>query len=216
MTRMKGFLMFFGAFMWTTSGSAWAQTVPADGQSTTRQAASFAKGGSQSADAEVEPPSGYVIGPGDVLGIKFWQQDGLSGDVIVRPDGKISVPLLNDVQASGHTPQQLGDQISVAARRWVQDPNVTVIVRQVNSRAVYITGQVLHAGRYPLNGSTSILQLIAMAGGLAEWANGENVTLMRSEQKGFVTHRFNYKDVVARKNLAQNIELRPGDTVIVP
>ncbi len=215
MTRMNGFLMV-SAFMSTTLGSAWAQTVPADGQNAIRQAASFAKGGSPSADTVVEPPAGYVIGPGDVLGIKFWQQDGLSGDVVVRPDGKISVPLLNDVQASGQTPQQLGEQIGTAAKRWVQDPNVTVIVRQVNSRAVYITGQVVRAGRYPLNGSTSILQLIAMAGGLAEWADSENVTVMRSEQSGFVTHRFNYKDVVARKNLAQNIELRPGDTVIVP
>jgi polysaccharide export outer membrane protein len=213
---MKAILMFFSAFIWTTLGSAWAQTVPADGQSTTRQAASFTKGASPSADPEVEPPSGYVIGPGDVLGVKFWQQDGLSGDVVVRPDGKISVPLLNDVQAAGQTPQQLGEQIGTAAKRWVQDPNVTVIVRQVNSRAVYITGQVVRAGRYPLNGSTSILQLIAMAGGLAEWADAENVTVMRSEHSGFVTHRFNYKDVVARKNLAQNIELRPGDTVIVP
>jgi polysaccharide biosynthesis/export protein len=216
MTRMRPFLMFFGAFLWTTLGSAWAQTVPADKQSTTRQTASFTKGASPSADPEVTPPAGYVIGPGDVLGIRFWQQDGLSGDVVVRPDGKISVPLLNDVQASGQTPQQLGDQIRTAATRWVQDPNVTVIVRQVNSRAVYITGQVVHAGRYPLNGATSILQLIAMAGGLAEWADSENVTLMRSEQNQFVTHRFNYKDVVARKNLAQNIELHPGDTVIVP
>jgi polysaccharide export outer membrane protein len=214
---MKAFPMFISAFVWTALGSAaWAQTVPADGQKSTTQAASFSNAGSQSTGAEVETPAGYVIGPGDVLGIRFWQQDGLSGDVIVRPDGKISVPLLNDVQAAGQTPQQLGEQIRTTATRWVQDPNVTVIVRQVNSRAVYITGQVVHAGRYPLNGSTSILQLIAMAGGLAEWADAENVTLMRSEQNRFVTHRFNYKDVVARKNLAQNIELRPGDTVIVP
>jgi polysaccharide biosynthesis/export protein len=75
---------------------------------------------------------------------------------------------------------------------------------------------VAHAGKYPLNGSTTILQLIAMAGGLSEWADGENVTLMRNEQNGFVTRRFNYKDVIARKNLDQNIELQPGDTVIVP
>ena len=107
-----------------------------------------------------------MIGAGDVLGIKFWQQTELSGDVVVRPDGKISVPLLNDVQAAGQTPQQLSEQHQHVAKRWVQDPNVTVIIRQINSRAVFITGRVAHAGRYPLNGSTSILQLIAMAGGL--------------------------------------------------
>jgi polysaccharide export outer membrane protein len=151
-----------------------------------------------------------------VLGIQFWQQDGMSGDVVVRPDGRISVPLLNDVQAAGQTPQQLSAHITQSATRWVQDPSVTVIVRQINSRVVYITGRVMRAGRYPLNGSTSVLQLIAMAGGLAEWADGENVTVMRSSEGGFATHRFNYKDVTSRKNLSQNIELEPGDTVIVP
>jgi len=211
---MTAFLMCVGAVIWT-AGSGWAQTAPAAGQSTTGQTASFAQGRT-AGGAEVEPPAGYVIGAGDVLGIKFWQQTELSGDVVVRPDGKISVPLLNDVQAAGQTPQQLSDHIREVAKRWVQDPNVTVIIRQINSRAVFITGRVVRAGRYPLNGSTSILQLIAMAGGLAEWADGENVMLMRSEQSGFVTRRFNYKDVVARKNLDQNIELQPGDTVIVP
>jgi polysaccharide biosynthesis/export protein len=158
----------------------------------------------------------YVIGAGDVLGIKFWQQDGMSGDVVVRPDGMISVPLLKDVQASGMTPQQLSDSLAKTATRWVQDPNVTVIVRQINSRAVYITGRVMRAGRYPLNGATSVLQLIAMAGGLDEWANAQNVIVMRSAPTGLVTHHFNYKAVLEHKDLAQNIELEPNDTVIVP
>ena len=110
----------------------------------------------------------------------------------------------------------LSADIKSIAKRWVQDPNVTVIIRQINSRAVFITGRVAHAGRYPLNGTTSVLQLIAMAGGLSDWADAENVTVMRADQSGFVTKRFNYKDVIARKNLEQNIELQPGDTVIVP
>jgi polysaccharide export outer membrane protein len=205
---MTAFLMF-GALTWTVAVSA--QTAPAAGQS---KAASFAE--ATAAGAEVQPPSGYVIGTGDVLGIKFWQQQELSGDVVVRPDGMISVPLLNDVHAAGQTPQQLSDNIRNVAKRWVQDPNVTVIIRQINSRSVFITGRVVHAGKYPLNGTTSILQLIAMAGGLSEWADGENVMLMRNQQKGFATHRFNYKEVIQRKNLEQNIELQPGDTVIVP
>jgi polysaccharide export outer membrane protein len=204
---MTAFLMCVGALI-LTAGPAWAQ----DGKSTVRQSPSFADEKAAAA-TEVQPPAGYVIGAGDVLGIKFWQQTELSGDVVVRPDGKISVPLLNDVQAAGQTPQQLSEHISTVAKRWVQDPNVTVIIRQINSRAVFITGRVVRAGRYPLNGSTSILQLIAMAGGLAEWADGENVMLMRADQ---TTRRFNYKDVMARKNLDQNVELLPGDTVIVP
>ena len=193
------------------NGGSRPRPAPAAAQ---RQAASFAEAAAGA--TEVQAPSGYVIGAGDVLGIKFWQQVELSGDVVVRPDGKISVPLLNDVHAAGQTPQQLSQQISTVAKRWVQDPNVTVIIRQINSRSVFITGRVAHAGKYPLNGATTILQLIAMAGGLSEWADGENVTLMRSEPTGFVTRRFNYKDVIARKNLDQNIELLPGDTVIVP
>jgi polysaccharide export outer membrane protein len=205
---MTAFLMF-GALTWTAAVSA--QTAPAAGQTKTASFAEVTAGGT-----EVQAPSGYVIGTGDVLGIKFWQQQELSGDVVVRPDGKISVPLLNDVHAAGQTPQQLSDNIRSIAKRWVQDPNVTVIIRQINSRSVFITGRVVHAGKYPLNGPTSILQLIAMAGGLSEWADGENVTLMRSESNGFVTRRFNYKEVIQRKNLDQNVELQPGDTIIVP
>lgn len=211
MRRMTAFQMCVGALL-VTAGSAWAQTAPADQTTATRQTAAFAQGRT-AAGVEIEPPAGYVIGAGDVLGIKFWQQTELSGDVVVRPDGKISIPLLNDVQAAGQTPQQLSENLSSVAKRWVQDPNVTVIIRQINSRAVFITGRVVRAGRYPLNGSTSILQLIAMAGGLAEWADVENVMLMRADQ---TTRRFNYKDVVARKNLDQNVELMPGDTIIVP
>jgi polysaccharide export outer membrane protein len=151
-----------------------------------------------------------------VLGIQFWQQAGMSGDVVVRPDGMVSVPLLKDVQAAGLTPQQLSDQLASTAKRWVQDPNVTVIVRQINSRAVYITGRVMHAGRYPLTGATSVLQLIAMAGGLDEWANGQNVIVMRAGPNGMVSRRFNYKAVVEHEDLAQDIQLQPNDTVIVP
>lgn len=211
MRRMTAFQMCVGALI-VTAGSAWAQTAPADQTNTARQTTAFAQGRT-AGGAEIEPPAGYVIGAGDVLGIKFWQQTDLSGDVVVRPDGKISIPLLNDVQAAGQTPQQLSENLSSVAKRWVQDPNVTVIIRQINSRAVFITGRVVRAGRYPLNGSTSILQLIAMAGGLAEWADVENVMLMRADQ---TTRRFNYKDVVSRKNLDQNVELMPGDTIIVP
>jgi len=215
MTRMKPFLMLVSVLTITSLSSAWAQTAPVGKPATAPQVASFAPAGA-AADTQVAPPPSYVIGSGDVLGIQFWQQSDLSSDVVVRPDGRITVPLLNDVQAAGETPQQLSEHLRAIATRWVKDPNVTVIVRQINSRAVFITGRVLHAGRYALNGSTSILQLIAMAGGLAEWADAENVTLMRTENNQFVTHRFNYKDVIARKHLEQNIELQPGDTVIVP
>ena len=164
----------------------------------------------------VATPADFVIGPNDVLTVVFWRDKDMSSDVAVRPDGKISLPLLNDVQAAGLTPEQLRQQITSAAARLVEDPTVTVVVKEINSRKVFITGQVAKPGPYPLTGPTTVLQLIAMAGGVLEYADAKNITVMRTESGKPVSFGFNYKDVVKRKNLKQNIELRPGDTVIVP
>jgi polysaccharide export outer membrane protein len=162
------------------------------------------------------PPADYRIGPDDVLTITFWRQQDLSGDVVVRPDGKISLPLLNDVQAAGLTPIQLREVVMAGAKRFVEDPNATIVVKQINSRRVFITGAINKPGPYSLTVPTTVLQLIAMAGGLLEYADKDNVVIVRTDQGRQQTLRFNYKDVVRRKNLDQNIELRPGDTVIVP
>jgi polysaccharide export outer membrane protein len=169
-----------------------------------------------SVPAGVPTPADYVIGPDDVLTVVFWRDKDLSGDVAVRPDGKISLPLLNDVQASGLTPDQLRVQLTEAATRFVEDPTVTVIVKEINSRKVFITGQVAKPGPYALAGPTTVLQLIAMAGGVLEYADSKNITILRNENGRPVSYRFNYKDVSKRKNLRQNIELKPGDTIIVP
>lgn len=162
------------------------------------------------------PPPDYVIGADDVLTIVFWKDKDMSGDVAVRPDGKISLPLVNDVQAAGLTPPQLRERLMEEAKRYIEDPNVTIIVRQINSRKVFITGQVNKPGPYPLSGPTTVLQLLSMAGGVAEFAHSKNIVVMRTENGKQVSYPFNYKDVMARKNLKQNIELRPGDVVIVP
>ena len=164
----------------------------------------------------VTPPPGYLIGPDDVLQVIYWREKDVSAEVTVRPDGMISLPLLNDVKAAGLTPEQLRDAINGAAKKFFDDPSVTVTIKTINSRRVYITGNVHKPGQYPLTTSTTVLQLIAMAGGLAEYANQKNITIMRVENGKTVTYVFNYKDVVKRKNLAQNIELKPGDTIIVP
>ena len=162
-------------------------------------------------------PNGYIIGTDDVLSILFWKDKDLSvPEVTVRPDGKVSLPLLNDVQASGRTPEQLRDAIKEAALKYVEDPNPTVIVKEIKSRKVYITGQVDKPGTYLLNGTTTILQLIAIAGGLKDFADGKNIALVRAEAGQQVVYTFNYRDVVKVKNLQQNIELKPGDTVVVP
>jgi polysaccharide export outer membrane protein len=158
----------------------------------------------------------YLIGPEDVLSIVFWKEKDLSGDVTVRPDGKVTLPLLNDIQAEGRTPDELRDAIKEAARTFVEDPNPTVIVKEIKSRRVFITGQVDKPGPYVLNGDTTVLQLIAMAGGLREFADGANITIIRKGPEGTAVHAFNYRDVLKRRGLAQNIQLKPGDTVVVP
>ena len=166
--------------------------------------------------AGVVPPAGYVIGPEDVLAIVFWREKDLSTDAAVRPDGMVTVPLLNDVHAAGLTPEQLRERIQAGASKFVEDPTVTVVVKAINSRKVFITGLVAKPGQYPLAGPTSVMQLIAMAGGLHEYANSKKILIMRTEGGEQVAMPFNYQDVLNRRNLKQNIELLPGDTVIVP
>jgi len=164
----------------------------------------------------VEVPADYVIGPEDVLGVVYWRDKDMSGDVAVRPDGKISLPLLNDVQAAGMTPAQLRDKLVEASKQYFEDPSITVVVKQMNSRKVFITGEVGKPGPYPLAGPTTVLQLISIAGGLRDYADSKKILIVRNEHGKQTSFLFNYKDVVSRKNLRQNIELKPGDTVIVP
>ena len=166
--------------------------------------------------AGVTPPPDYVIGPDDVLTVVFWREKELSSEVAVRPDGKITLPLMNDIQAAGLTPEQLRDELTKAAEKYVEGPTVTVVVKTINSRKVFITGMVTKPGPYPLTGPTTVTQLIAMAGGLHEFAKKKDITILRNEGGREVAYRFNFQDVMKRKNLKQNIELKPGDTIIVP
>jgi polysaccharide export outer membrane protein len=140
----------------------------------------------------------------------------MSADVVVRPDGKISLPLLNDIQAAGLTPDQLREQLVKAATRFVADANATVVVKEIKSRNAYITGQVTKPGAYPILGQMTVLQLIAMAGGLLEYADSKNIVVMQNEGGTPKYSKFNYKDVTKGKNTQQNLVLKPGDTVIVP
>jgi polysaccharide biosynthesis/export protein len=161
-------------------------------------------------------PPNYVIGPDDVLGIVFFGDEALTGDVVVRPDGKISVPLLHDVQAAGLTPEALRDSLMKAGARYLESPNATVVVRQINSRKVFITGRVQRSGPYVLTAPTTVLQLIALAGGITDWAEEDQIVVMRNVNGRQVRHKFNYKDVIAGKQIQQNIVLEPGDTIVVP
>jgi polysaccharide export outer membrane protein len=204
--------------------------LAAAGQQKPPPSAPPAKGAKKPAASKAAPapatapvPLDYVIGPDDVLRVEFWRDKDLSADVMVRPDGKITLPVLNDVQAAGLTPDQLRDRVVELAKRYIEDPSLTIVVREIRSRKVFITGEVNKPGVYLLNDRITVLQLIAMAGGLTEFARSKNIIIMRPDSGGTirpagqpVTFAFNYKEVLARRNLKQNIELKPGDTVIVP
>jgi polysaccharide export outer membrane protein len=161
-------------------------------------------------------PEGYVIGAQDVLGVIFWREQDMSTDVAVRPDGMITLPLINEVRAAGLTPDQLRATLTDRAAKFIQEPNVSIVVKAINSRKVSVAGNVGKPGEYPLLSRMTVLQLIAQAGGLQEFAKEKDILVVRTENGKQVSYKFNYKDVSRGKNLQQNIELKPGDVVIVP
>jgi polysaccharide biosynthesis/export protein len=161
------------------------------------------------------PPPGYIIGPDDVLTVGVWKDKDLSSEVVVRPDGKVSLPLVNEIDAAGLTVDEFRKVLTTAFEKYQTDPTVLVTVKEIKSRKVFITGNVGKAGAYMLSGPTTVVQLIAMAGGVSEYADTENISVLRIENGTTLSFRVNYKDIAKRKNLKQNIELKPGDTVIV-
>jgi polysaccharide export outer membrane protein len=166
---------------------------------------------------EIAPDSNqYVIGPEDVLYIHTWKEETLSRTVPVRMDGKISIPLINEVQAAGLTPLQLREILIEKFRKYIDNPNISVIVMEANSFKVYISGQVKTPGVYKLRNETSLLQLIPMAGGFTDWANQKKILIIRNENGTEKRIRVNYKKIVEGKDPISNSILKPGDTVIVP
>lgn len=161
-------------------------------------------------------PQDYVIGEADVLRISVWKEPELSQTVVVRPDGNISLPLVREIKASGLKPMQLQDQLVARLRAFVVDPQVAVTVTEVHSKNVYITGEVGKAGAYPLFTPTTVLQLIARAGGLTQFANRKGIFVLRQTASGQVRYRFDYREVIRGRSPEQDIVLRSGDTVVVP
>jgi polysaccharide export outer membrane protein len=160
-------------------------------------------------------PEGYVIGPEDVLTVIVWREKELSAEVVVRPDGKISLPLLNDVHAAGLTPEALAQMVEKAATKFVKDSDATVIVKEIRSRKVFVLGEVARPGVFPLTSETTVLQLIAAVGGLLQYADRKNILIVRIENGQERRFKFNYNDVIAGRRTEQNILLQPGDTVLV-
>jgi polysaccharide export outer membrane protein len=161
--------------------------------------------------AAVDPRT-YVIGAEDVLAIKVWREPDFSSNYGVRPDGKITIPLVGDLQAAGLTPQRLSDQLEQALSEYINKPDVTVTIQQVNSKKFFLTGEVYRPGEYPLVTPTRIFDALSNAGGFRDFANKKKIILIRGTER----YRFNYQDILKGKNLGQNIYLENGDTVVVP
>ena len=185
--------------------------MPTRAQDTKQQSTTGAIG---KAAATSDP--NYVIGAQDVLDIDVWKEAELTRSVPVRPDGKISLPLLNDVQAAGLTPTQLSEEITTELKKFITDPQVTVIVTEINSQRVYILGEMTRPGAYPLLPGMTVLQALSSAGGFTAFANMKKIYVLRNEGGKQEKFPFNYKDVVKGKNAGENIVLKAGDQIVVP
>ena len=158
----------------------------------------------------------YVIAPDDVLAIDVWKEAEITRTVPVRPDGKISLPLLNDVQAAGLTATDLASVIAERLKKFIANPQVTVIVTTVNSQKIFILGEVPRPGVTPLLPNMTVLQAVSSAGGFTQYANQKGVYVLRTENGQQVKYPFNYREVIRGVNIQQNITLKPGDTIVVP
>jgi polysaccharide export outer membrane protein len=159
----------------------------------------------------------FVIGHGDKLQINVWKNPELSLAVVpVRPDGKISVPLLDDVQAAGLTPEELKELLTKAMAEYVTNPDVTIIVVEVNSRRVFVTGAVGRSGAFPLTQDMRVLDAIALSGGFSQFAEKDDVKILRRSGGGLVEYRFDYPSYLNGYEPHTNLLLQPGDTIVVP
>jgi polysaccharide biosynthesis/export protein len=175
-----------------------------------------APAGNQEAQPNSPNPAGYKIGPLDVLKIDVWKEEQLTRTVPVRPDGKITLPLLNDVQAAGLTPQELSAVISEGLKKFINSPQVTVSVSEINSRRIYVTGEVLRPGAFALLPGMTVLQALASSGGFTQFAREKRIYVLRTINGKETKYPFNYKDAIDGKKPEQNVQLQPGDVIVVP
>jgi polysaccharide biosynthesis/export protein len=218
---MKRSILFFAAVILLASAASARAALQ---EKAANKAASTTRAGADNAPAEGDAKSvtpattdpSYIIGAEDVLDINVWKEPDMTRIVPVRPDGKISLPLINDVQAAGSTPQQLADAVKEKLRKFLTEPQVTVIVTQINSQRVYVMGEVLRAGAFPLIPGMTVLQALANAGGFTTFANVKKIHVLRTVNGKRSELPFNYREVLNGGSEDQNIKLEPGDTVVVP
>lgn len=204
------------AFLLVLSSMLWAQAVV--GGASTPSAPSVDVPINRPADKRPPAPvNDYVIGVDDTLAITVWKEPDLSKTLPVRPDGRITLPLLGDIQAAGKTPHKLQQELHDSLAAFVAVPEVAVIVQEVKSVKFNIVGQVAKPGSYPLTESTTVLDAIAQAGGIGIYAKSNGIYVLRLNPDGSsVQLPFRYKQVLKGKNLSQNVKLQPHDTVVVP
>lgn len=214
----RGRSLCLGLFCILLTGFAGAQT-PAS-RSDTQTLASAAKPSATRPTTEVSNQphdDSFVIGNDDVLSINVWKEPDLSRSIPVRSDGRISLPLVGDLQAAGLTPLKLEEDIANKLQPYIAAPEVAVMVQQINSQKFNILGKVVKPGSYPLTNSATVLDAIALAGGCRDFAKQGSIYVLRQNPNGGQTRLpFNYKDVIKGKNPAQNIKLQPHDTIVVP
>ena len=199
--------------LWLWPGTAWSE--PTAGQSSGTGPDTLAKAAEKS-PLIVTPD--YIIGPEDVLEITVWKNQDLSKVVAVRPDGRISLPLIGEVTAVGKTPVQVTEDISAKLKEYKENPQVSIVLKEVNSYAIFVLGEVAKPGKYPLKSKTTLLQGISIAGGFTAMAARNKLVVFRFRVNGGGQERVkaSYDDIVLRDGSLQNIELKPGDTVVVP
>lgn len=165
--------------------------------------------------AQTSPPP-YIIGPDDVLNIHIWREPDLTRDVTVMADGRVTFPLIGAVMAEGQTTDKLKIVLTEKLKKYINTPEVTVIIVESRSRRIYTIGNLNTPGPYPLVPSMTVLQALSVAGGFAEWADTKNIIIIRRTGTKEIHLRFNYKDFISGKNAKQNIILKPSDTIVVP
>jgi polysaccharide biosynthesis/export protein len=214
-------IVFIIAIVMAGTGLAGAaqQEKKNDGKATA--AAAARNNASSTPDSKTAPTPAttdpaYIIGAEDVLDINVWKEPDVSRVVPVRPDGRISLPLINDVQAAGLSPQQLSGTLTERLRKYFNEPQVTVIVTAINSQRVFVVGEVLRAGAFPMLPGMTVLQALSSAGGFTTFADVKKIHVVRLRNGKQVELPFNYRDVLKGDNPEQNIKLEPGDTIVVP
>lgn len=207
--RNRRAIQFVGLAIVFLGINLWAQ------DETDQTAAKPAKAAAADAQAAPEAPSDYVIGADDTLHISVWKEPDLTATLPVRPDGKISMPLLDDVAAAGLTPMQLSASIREKLKKYIADPRVTVVVTAMTSQRIFVTGEVIHPGAMSLLPNMTMLQALASAG-FTQFANLKGIYLLRTQNGRQEKLPFNYKQVVKGDHPEENILLKPGDTIVVP